>query len=510
MEPAKRIIVNTIAQYTKAIINICLSLYSTRLILHALNVSDYGIYSVVGGVVAMLGFLTNALVITTQRYISYYHGAGKTDYISKVFANSLLLHITIGAIIVAALLILRHWIVFSILNIETTRIQAANIVYIITVGMLFITIITAPYKALFIARENIVYISLVEICDGILKLIIAISISYIPIDRLITYAWAMAGVLCLNLMAYIIYAQTHFNESCVIIRPKHIDKQCIKQLIGFIGWTSYGMGAIACRNQGTGIILNHFFGTVINAAYGISFQVYGAISFIATSILNAMNPQILKAEGGNDRSSMLRLASLESKYSTAFMAMISVPIMLEMPSILDFWLKNVPDHTVTFCRFVILAFLCDQLTIGLNVANQALGKIKTYTLITFTPKLLLLPLFYLILARGGTILTIMWIYTAVELLVALIRIPYISKTAGLSPSRFIKETIIPLLPLCIALTGIGELCVNFINIQYRFIITIALSVIGGLVAGWFFSTNDKEKEFIRNLLNKKFTPRAKH
>lgn len=510
MEPAKRIIINTIAQYTKAIINICLSLYSTRLILHALNVSDYGIYSVVGGVVAMLGFLTNALVITTQRYISYYHGAGKTDYISKIFANSLFLHITIGVVIGSALLVCRQWIVFDVLNIETARLQAADTVYIITVAMLFITIITAPYKALFIARENIVYISVVEIFDGVLKLVIAICISYITIDRLITYAWAMAGVLSLNLIAYVAYAKLHFQESCIIIKPKQIDRQCIKQLVGFIGWTSYGMGAIACRNQGTGIILNHFFGTVINAAYGISFQVYGAISFIATSILNAMNPQILKAEGGNHREDMLRLAGLESKYSTAFMAMISIPIMIEMPAILSFWLKDVPDHTATFCRFIILAFLFDQITIGLNVANQALGKIKTYTIITFTPKLILLPFFYLILANGGTIAAIMWTYTIVELIVALIRIPYLAKTAGLSLSSFIKETIVPLIPLCITLTITGELCANVIDMPYRFVVTIALCVISGAVSGWYFSTSDKEKEFIKNLLNQRLTTRAKY
>ena len=503
MEPAKRIIANTFAQYVKAAINIVLSLYSTRLILQALTVPDYGIYSVVGGVVAMLGFLTNALVITTQRYISYYHGAKRMDYVGKVFANSLFLHILIGVGICLTLLLFRHLIVFDVLNISSSRLDAANVVYVATVVMLFVSIVTAPYKALFIARENIVYISLVEVTDGVLKLCIAIMLSHVAFDRLITYSWAMVLILALNLLAYVVYSKIHFNESCIFIRFKDIEKKFLTQLLGFVGWTSYGMGAVAAKNQGVAVILNIFFGTLINAAYGIALQVYSAVSFVSTSVLNAMNPQIIKAEGSGNRNEMLKLAGTESKYSTALMAIVAVPIIIEMPSVLAFWLKDVPEYTSLFCRLVLVAFLCDQLTIGLNVANQALGDIKVYTLLTFTPKLLLLPLFYFILSCGKTAADAMFAYVGVELAVAIARIPYMSKTAGLDAWDYVKHNIVSLLPLFAVLVSVGIACVYLIDMPCRFVVTFFLSVAFGVVAGWFFSVTKKEKSFMQGLFKQK-------
>lgn len=301
MEAAKRIIVNTTAQYLKAVINTVLSLYSTRLILDALQVSDYGIYTVVGGVVAMLGFITNALVITTQRYVSYYHGQGNPQEVRSIFVNSLVLHIFLGALLTIVLLLPKDWIIHHILSIPSSRIIVAGHIYVITTFMLFFTIINAPFKALFIARENIVYIAVVEVADAVIKFILAISLAYVSSDKLLVYAVLMGAIVVVNLLAFSIYALFRFKECTILIRPKDIKKSVIRQLLGFAGWTTYGMGAVAGRNQGTAVVLNHFFGTAVNAAYGIAFQIYGAVAFVVTSILNAMNPQIMKLEGGKER-----------------------------------------------------------------------------------------------------------------------------------------------------------------------------------------------------------------
>ena len=178
MTNSQRIIVNTIAQYTKTIINVCLSLYSTRVILSVLGQSDYGIYSVVAGVVAMLSFVTNALVITTQRYLSFYHGKKNIDQVGLVFSNSMLLHFFVGLLVVGGLCAFGPWVTQDFLNIEVARKSAALFVYYAAVVMLFITFITAPIRALFVARENIVYTSAVDVIDGILKLLIAILRNY--------------------------------------------------------------------------------------------------------------------------------------------------------------------------------------------------------------------------------------------------------------------------------------------------------------------------------------------
>ncbi|MBP5340298.1 MAG: hypothetical protein J6Z14_13515, partial [Prevotella sp.] len=170
MNPAKRIIVNTAVQYAKAIITLALTLYSTRLVLDALSVNDYGIYMVIAGVVAMLGFITNALAITTQRYLSYNQAQGDIPHLKKIFVNSLFIHLVFGLLVVAALLALRGVLFDYVLNIDPLRVPTAKEIYVISAFMLLVTILSSPYKALLIAHENIVYIAIVEIVDAIVKL----------------------------------------------------------------------------------------------------------------------------------------------------------------------------------------------------------------------------------------------------------------------------------------------------------------------------------------------------
>lgn len=495
-------IVNTAAQYIKALINIVLSLYSTRLILEALSISDYGLYSVVGGLVAMLGFITNALVITTQRYISYYHGVGNTDYVRKLFTNSLLLHLLIGIGLAIIMYLPEHWLMNHVLNIDSSRTQVATYVYEITILMLFITVLTAPFKALFIARENIVYISIVEVCDGVIKLLLAVFLLFVSADKLLVYAGMMALILFANLLAFALYALLRFDECSIIIRKKDVDKACISKLIGFAGWTTYAMGSVAARNQGTAVILNHFFGTTINAAYGIAYQIYSAVSFVATSILNAMNPQIMKAEGSGDRERTLMLAERESKYSTALMAVVAIPLIVEMPSVLALWLKEVPDGTTFFCRCILGAFLCDQITYGLHTANQALGHIRNYTLMVYTPKLMTLIVIWLLLENGYSISAVMFVYVVVEFVVALARLPYLKYTAGLRIWQFVRNVIVPLLPLCLVVFVVGWLC-SFWNIPYGYLLNIFLMLIVGCIMVWCFTLNKNERAYFKSMINKR-------
>lgn len=507
MEPVKRIIVNTTAQYIRAIVNTILSLYSTRLILDALNIHDYGIYSLVAGIVSMLGFVANSLVITTQRYISFYHGRSDMKEIRKIFANSLFLHLVLGLIICGVIFSLRSILMDNVLNIESNRIQTAGQVYGITVLMLFITIITAPFKALFIARENIVYISVVEILDGVLKVIAAIFLLQVDVDKLLVYTCILAAILMANLLAYIIYGVLRFPECRLGFSLKYIDMKCIRLLLGFAGWTTFGMGAVVARTQGISVIFNHFMGTVVNAAYGIAFQAYNAVAFIATSVMNAMNPQIVKAEGAKKREHMLYLASMESKYSVMLLAIFLIPIMVVLPDILGVWLKKVPDNTAMFCRFVFVAFILDQLTIGLNVVNQALGKIRNYSLLMYTPKLLILPVAYWIMYNGYSMQLVMWLYITVEFVVALMRIPYIHHTAGLDMKKYSKEVICPLIPLFITLALVAWGCSLVFIMKFGVICTLVISVFTGVIAAWIFTLNVNERDFVRNLIKKKIRNR---
>lgn len=503
MDPVKRVILNTTAQYTKSIVNICLSLYSTRLILSTLEVNDFGIYSVVGGIIGMLGFLTNSLVVTTQRYLSYYYGVGQKSLVKKIFANSLFLHIIIALILSVILYISERIIFDNILNIDPLRLDAAIHVYRVTAVMFVLSIITSPFKAVLIARENIIYISFIEILDGVLKLGLAISLFFFFSDKLVAYANGMTAVIGFNFLAFALFVVSRYDESRIKWNRNVIDKSCIKQLFSFAGWTTYGVIAGVCQPQCTALVLNHFFGTMMNAAWGIAFQVNSASRFIATSVLNAMNPQIMKAEGNGNRTEMLKLASKESKFSTALMLIVAIPILTEMPNILSWWLSEVPDNTVLFCRMTILAFIVDQITIGLHSANQATGIIRNYTLINFTPKILFIPISWGMLYYGCSVTSVMWVFVLIELTMSLWRIPYLKATIKLDANGYIKEVIIPIIPIIICSGVLSCACTMLPNIQYRFILTFIAGGGMGVAALWYFTLSSEEKHYITNLISRR-------
>ncbi len=498
MEPTKRIILNTSVQYLKALITMTLSLLSMRIILEAIGISDYGIYSVVGGVIAMLGFITNSLVITTQRYISYYIGKARFDRVKDFFVNSLFLHFCFALAIAVVLFSVKSWLMDDFLTIEAVRLDTAKKVYDLTVAILFITIVTSPFKALFIAHENIVFISLVEIGDAVLKFILAITLLFVIFDKLLLYVFILAFIQLMNLFAYVIYGKFKFEECSILIRKSYIKRKYIKKLVGFAGWTTYCMGAVAARNQGTAVILNHFFGTVVNAAYGIAFQVQGAVSFVSTSLLNAINPQIMKAEGEKDRSRAVKLAQKESKFSTSLLILLLIPLMVEMPSILEFWIKTVPPYCAFFCDIILVSFIFDQSTIGLNAVNQAIGRIRTYSLLTYTPKLLYLPTILLMFLYGGTIKQAMFLYAAVELFVALLRIPYIHVTTGMNVKNYLCEVIYPLIPLTLVALAVGFGCTLCMDFKYRFILTFIITFSISGISCWFIVLSKNERDYFKS------------
>ena len=490
------------AQYTRTIINVCLSLYSTRLILSALGQSDYGIYSVVAGMIAMLSFITNALVVTTQRFLSVYHGKNDPQKIRQIFGNSMLLHILIACILGVMLCALGQWITQDFLNIALERQQAAWYVYNASVVMLMLSFITAPVRALFIARENIVYISIVDIVDGILKLLIAIGLSHIAYDHLISYSGLMTGITLVNLLAFSIYASAKFPEFH-LPRLRDWDKQFIKELSHFAGWTTYSMGCIIGRNQGIAVVLNIFYGTIVNSAYGIAQQVLGAVQFISASILNAMNPQIMKAEGCGNRSRMVRLCEYESKYAFLLLSLVAIPLIAEMDTVLHFWLGEVPKHAVMFCRFILAASLCDQISIGLTSANQAIGKIKIYNLVFYTLKLLVIILAWCCIKVGLPLVTIMWCYVGVELFTSFLRLPLMKRIANIAILPFCKNVfmriIIPLISMC----GICAIIKENIDSPYRVFLTISSSLLIGFVTIWVTSLTPIEKEFAKSFLGRR-------
>lgn len=496
MQASSRIVVNTIAQYARSIINMLLSLYSSRLVLNYLGVEDYGIYSLVAGVVSMLSFLTNSLVGSTQRFLSVNQGKGNLQLLKEVFSNSLLLHLILGLFISIVLESCTFFIFDRVLVIPTNRLDVAKVLYQQVVWMVYISFIASPFRALLVSRENIVYTSFIDVIDGVLKVCCVACIPFLAADRLLVYGWIMFSIQCFSLLAFMFYCYWKYEE-CIIPKLRYFTWNYVKELSSYTGWVIYSAAAIASRNQGLAIVLNRFFGATMNAAYGIGNQIAGMLSFVCTSFTNAISPQLMAAEGAGNRDKMLRLAEIQSKFSFLLLSMFAVPAIFEMKSLLALWLGQVPDGAVLFaCAFIIMQTV-DQLSQGLGIANRAVGDIKKYTIVTYTPKLLILPIAWFILKYRYPISLIVVVMIVLEYFCMLLRIYLFRDFEGFNVSKYCRNvllnTIMPVL-----LSSVVCFLINMtISISGRFFITFILSITIFLVSAYYLSLNSNEREYLK-------------
>lgn len=501
MTNSNRVLLNTVSQYTRTVLNVLLTLYSTRIILSSLGATDYGLYSLIAGVVAMLSFVSNALVISTQRYLSFYHGRKDKTQLSSFFGNSLLIHFALSILLLIILLSLTSLIVYSFLDIPEGRENAASKVYMIVAGMISLTFVTSPFRALYVARENIVYISVVDVLDGVLKVVAAILLTYVLYDRLVMYAVFLFCITSFNLIAFASYALVRYEE-CHLPRIGELDRTYLKQLLEFASWTLYSTGCVVARTQGLAVVINKYFGVVLNASYGIAQQVNGAIANASQAIANALSPQIVKAEGEGNRNKMLRLAGLESKYALIMLTVVSMPVLFELPLILELWLGNIPDQATMFSRFVMIACMCDQVTAGLGIANQAIGKIKNYSILFGTVKILTIPASIIAIYITNNPFFAMLSFVVMEILTTLLRLIFLHKTAGLHILSFVKQYVLP--SLCVVLSS-ALICfvVNAVcHWTFRILLMYVLSIVGILVAT-YITMDSEEKNVVRTIISRK-------
>ena len=498
-----RLIVNTLAQHIRTIINIVLSLYSTRIVMQALGVSDYGIYMLVASIVSLLSYVSNTLIVTTQRFLSFSTGAGNRIEAKSIFSNSYLIHWLLGIIVALFFLSLTQWFFDYIFNLPSNKIEESRAVYFLVISTVVITFITSPFRALLISHENIVYISAIDVLDGILKLGLVFCLFLVDTWRLPLYALILAVVMFFNLVMMAGYSQLHYEESCIVPNPREWNKAICRKLIGFATWTVYGMACTYLRAQGIAVLVNRVMGTLGNAAYGIAIQVHGSIQFLSAAVLNAVAPQIMKSEGEGNRQHAISLTLTASKFNFLLLALAAIPLIAEIPSLLRLWLNEVPYHAEFFCRMLLIISLCDQTTIALGTLNQAIGKIRNYTLATFTIKILCIPVGILCLYLGMDVTCVMFCYLIFELLAAIIRIPFLIHTAGLRLYDFINKvilkTLIPTIAMCISTTFT---CSLLPTTPWRFLITGLASCSCGILTIWCASMNQTEKQYILQLANR--------
>lgn len=393
----KRIAKNTLLLYVRMFFVVIVGLYTSRVVLNTLGVSDYGIYNVVGGIVTVLSFLNSGMVTSSQRFISYWLGKGDEEKLSVVFSTSVNIHAAIAIIIFVAAETIGLWFVNTHLNIEMGRMSAANWVYQLSVFSFMVSIMSVPYNSCIVAHEHMNAFAYISILEIFLKLGIVFLLLVVENDKLIVYAILVFCVSLFIRFCYTLYCRHHFREC-----KYHLiyDKSLCRSMFSFAGWSVVGNLGFSFKDQGSNIILNMFFGTAVNAARGVAMQVSGIINTFSSNFAMSMNPQITKQYAAGEIQRCLNLVYVGARLSFFLLSIVSIPFIINSDYILNLWLGLVPLYTKEFIVLSLLQTLLYTLSGTTSVALQARGEIKTFQIGVCVIMLSELPIAYILMRLG--------------------------------------------------------------------------------------------------------------
>lgn len=377
MKHSFKVTINIFTSFARVIIRAIVTLIATRIALRVLGASDYGLYNLLAGTIALLSFVNGALLVSAQRFFSVSIGAGDSRRLNRYYNATLSIHILLGLVIVFVLFLIRGPLFYHLLNIEDYQVSIGMTIYSIMVISSAITVMTIPYSALMNAHEDMVMIAIADIISCIIKLLAAVVLLFINHHLLLVYSLIVLTATIVKALIEIVWSKSKYSEAKEHIQDMR-DTSLMREMLGFVGWNTLGSLAVVVRNQGVAIVLNVFFGTIINTAYGIANQVNSLVLSFATTLTSVFSPIIIQSKGRGDYQRMRRIAVFSSKLSFFLSSMMALPILLFLKYILNLWLGDYPDSTYVFCFLIVLTFLVLQLYPGINRAIYASGNIKAY------------------------------------------------------------------------------------------------------------------------------------
>lgn len=401
----KRIAKNTLLLYFRMFITMAVGLYTSRVVLNVLGVSDYGIYNVVGGIITMVSFLNVAMVQASQRYLSFEIGKGNAERLNRVFCTSLNIHLAICVISIVVGETIGLWFINTQLNIPIDRMVAANWVYQASVLTFVVGVMSVPYNSAIVAHEKMSAFAYISILEVVLKLVIVFLLFVIPYDKLIVYSILMVLVSIGIRLCYTAYCKRHFAE-CTY----HFvyDKKLSYEMFSFAGWSVFGNLGFTFKDQISNIILNLFYGTVVNAARGIGFHVATLVNTFATNFTMALNPQITKQYAAGNFEESRKLVYAGCRYSFYLLSLVSIPLIINIDYVLKLWLGVVPEFTSQFVVLSLLTSLLYTLSGSVTIAIQATGRLKWFQIGICIIMLSELPVAWILMALGYPPYAVMW------------------------------------------------------------------------------------------------------
>lgn len=490
----KRIAKNTLLLYVRMLFGMLVSLFTSRVILQTLGVEDYGVYNVVGGVITMFTFLNSAMSSATSRYITFEIGKGNMEQLKKVFSTALQIHAAIALLIVTLGETAGLWFLMNELVIPDGRMEAAMWVYQCSIVTAVVTVMSVPYNADIIAHEKMSAFAYISVLEILLKLAIVYLLVVLPFDKLKVYAVLVLMVGLLIRYIYTRYCHKHFEESHYIHR---IDKSLLKEMSSFAGWSFWGNLAAILYTQGLNMMLNIFFGPVVNAARGIATQIQGVVQQFVANFQMALNPQITKTYASGELDKMHSLMFRSARFSFMLLFFLSLPILIETDYILTLWLGIVPENTAIFARIIIAISLIYTTANPCVVANQATGKVKVYQAVVGGLLLLILPISYIVLKMGAPAYSVFIVHFCVESVAQFARMYMLRNMIDLPLLSYVKNIYLPIMGVVLLSVVLPMLVYN--NMQegiIRFLIVGMTCVLSVAMTSLFVGMTRNERSFL--------------
>lgn len=495
---SKRLAKNTLVLYVRMLFTVGISFYTARVILAGLGVSDYGLYNVIGGFVAMFYMVTSALSNAVTRFLTYEMGKGDSQRMSMTFVTSVNIMLLLSLFIISCAETIGLWFVNNKLVIDSSRLIVANWLYQLSLICFVVEMISVPYSSSVIAHEKMKAFAFVTIVNVLLKLIIALLIVHSPIDRLLFYAILMAIVSIFTQLLYWWYCRKKFVECKYYIC---FDKQIFKNMFVFSGWFFFTSISYLCSTQGINILLNMFFGTPVNAARGIANHLDNTVKAFSKNFMTALTPQITKYYAQGDLEYTKKLVYLGSKYSFLLLFVISYPVLLETNFLLNIWLTEVPPYCAKFVQLTLLLTMIEVLLSPFGTLNSATGNIKKYQIVIGGAQLLILPVSYVFLKLGAEPYWVLVVTIVVNMFVFVPRITLNRKCLNVTISDFFKTVIIKCLYVIIGVSLVTLPLYYYMNPGWRRFVIVALcSTVSMFVTIYFFALEINEKEKLRKFV----------
>lgn len=375
------------------------NLYTSRVILQALGVEDYGVYNAIAGFIAMFSMVSSAIAGAISRFITFVLGQGDKDKLKKVFSTAIIIQLTLAAIVVVLVEVVGVWFLNTHMTIPDGREVAANWVLQFALATFVLNLWSTPYNAALIAHEKMAAFAYIGIFEGVANLIIAFMVMYSPFDRLIVYGAFICLIALITRMIYNGYCKKHFDE-CIF--KWTFDYNLFKEMFSFAGWNFIGSISGLLRDQGINILFNVFCGPIINAARGLAIQVQTAVFKFSSNFYVAVQPQITKSYASDNVDESHDLVLRSSRFAFLLLTALIVPLITETDFILQLWLKEVPAHTTAFVQIILLCTLIDSLSTPLIYLMLATGNIKRYQIVVGLFNFINFPVAWIILYCGGS------------------------------------------------------------------------------------------------------------